>query len=363
MLPGIVGSIQAMETIKLILASGDSLVGRLLLFDALAMKFRELKLRKNPDCPMCGKNRTINKLIDYYEFCGVRGEEAPAPDLQVPEITPRELKSRLDRGDDLYILDVREPHEYQICNIHGHLIPLGELPRRVHELDSSREIVAHCRSGKRSAEADRFSAQGGIPEDSKSEGRHTGVVGRSGSERSKILMMTQTGTSKRMSVFDELMEHNKGYAQRFDLGHLQTPPVKKLVILTCMDSRMDLEQLLGLRVGDAHMIRNAGGLATDDAIRSLILSTHLLGTRGIAVIQHTQCGLMTITDEEFRWRLSSETGRDASHLQFHAFRDIDHNVMEQVLRIRKDPFLPKQIDVRGYVYDVKTGALREIEVA
>jgi carbonic anhydrase len=176
-------------------------------------------------------------------------------------------------------------------------------------------------------------------------------------------MMTQTGTSKRMSVFDELMEHNKGYAQRFDLGHLQTPPVKKLVILTCMDSRMDLEQLLGLRVGDAHMIRNAGGLATDDAIRSLILSTHLLGTRGIAVIQHTQCGLMTITDEEFRWRLSSETGRDASHLQFHAFRDIDHNVMEQVLRIRKDPFLPKQIDVRGYVYDVKTGALREIEVA
>jgi adenylyltransferase/sulfurtransferase len=161
-LPGIVGSIQAMETIKLILGSGDSLVGRLLLFDALGMKFRELKLRKNPDCPMCGKNRTIHQLIDYFEFCGVRGEEAPTPDLKVPEMTPRELKSRLDRGDDLYILDVREPHEYQICNIKGHLLPLGELPRRVHELDSSREIVAHCRSGKRSAEAVDFLRKAGF---------------------------------------------------------------------------------------------------------------------------------------------------------------------------------------------------------
>ena len=161
-LPGIVGSIQAMETIKLILGAGDSLIGRLLLFDALGMKFRELKLRKNPDCPMCGKNRTIHQLIDYYEFCGVRGEEAPAPNLQVPELTPRELKARLDRGDDLYILDVREPHEYQICNIKGHLLPLGELPRRVHELDSSREIVAHCRSGKRSAEAVDFLRKAGF---------------------------------------------------------------------------------------------------------------------------------------------------------------------------------------------------------
>jgi len=161
-LPGIVGSIQAMETIKLIIGRGDNLVGRLLLFDALGMKFRELKLRKNPDCPMCGKNRTVHKLIDYYEFCGVRGEEAPAPDLQVPEITPRELKSRLDRGDDLFILDVREPHEFQICNLKGHLIPLGELPRRVHELDTSREIIAHCRSGKRSAEAVDFLRKAGF---------------------------------------------------------------------------------------------------------------------------------------------------------------------------------------------------------
>jgi sulfur-carrier protein adenylyltransferase/sulfurtransferase len=156
-LPGIVGAIQAAETLKLIIGKGEPLVGRLLLFDALAMRFRELKLRKNPECPVCSEHPTIKKLIDYEEFCGIRGEESAAPaQTAVPEITPRELKSRLDRGDDLFILDVREPHEYQICNLGGHLIPLGELSRRVNELDSSREIVAHCRSGKRSAEAVEF---------------------------------------------------------------------------------------------------------------------------------------------------------------------------------------------------------------
>src|SRR5271170_6237737 len=161
-LPGIVGSIQAAETLKLIIGVGEHLVGRLLLFDALAMRFRELKLRKNPDCPLCGKNPTITKLIDYAEFCGIRGEEAPAPQTYVPEITPRELKARLDRGDDLYILDVREPHEYQICNLGGHLIPLGDLSKRVNELDGSREIVAHCRTGKRSAEAAEFLQRAGF---------------------------------------------------------------------------------------------------------------------------------------------------------------------------------------------------------
>jgi sulfur-carrier protein adenylyltransferase/sulfurtransferase len=161
-LPGIIGSIQAMETLKLILGKGEPLIGRLLLFDALGMKFRELKLRKNPDCPVCGEHPTVTKLIDYVEFCGIRGEEAAAPASTVPEITPRELKSRLDRGDDTYVLDVREPHEYQICNIGGHLIPLGDLSRRVNELDSSREIVAHCRSGKRSAEAAEFLRKAGF---------------------------------------------------------------------------------------------------------------------------------------------------------------------------------------------------------
>ena len=161
-LPGIVGSLQAVEAIKLILGKGEPLVGRLLLFDALAMRFRELKLRKNPACPVCGDHPTIKKLIDYAEFCGIRGEEAPVPQTNVPEITPRELKSRLDRGDDLFILDVREPHEYQICNLGGYLLPLGDLPKRVSELDSSREIIAHCRSGKRSAEATEFLQKAGF---------------------------------------------------------------------------------------------------------------------------------------------------------------------------------------------------------
>ena len=161
-LPGIVGTIQAMETLKLIIGKGQALIGRLLLFDALAMKFRELKLRKNPECPACGEHRTITHLIDYAEFCGIRGEEAEAPVTSVPEITPKELKARLDRGDDLYVLDVREPHEYQICNIGGHLLPLGELPLRAAELDSSKEIVAHCRSGKRSAEAVEFLRKAGF---------------------------------------------------------------------------------------------------------------------------------------------------------------------------------------------------------
>jgi adenylyltransferase/sulfurtransferase len=161
-LPGIVGTIQAAETLKLIIGKGQPLVGRLLLFDALAMKFRELKLRKNPECPVCGTHPTVTKLIDYVEFCGIRGEEAPSTVTNIPEITPRDLKARMDKGDDLYILDVREPHEYDICNLNGHLIPLGELPRRVHELDSSREIVAHCRSGKRSADAVDFLQKAGF---------------------------------------------------------------------------------------------------------------------------------------------------------------------------------------------------------
>jgi molybdopterin/thiamine biosynthesis adenylyltransferase/rhodanese-related sulfurtransferase len=160
-LPGLLGVIQATEVIKLILKSGDPLIGRLLLVDALGMKFRELKLRKNPDCPACGAHPTITKLIDYEEFCGIRGEEAEVA-ADTSDMQVEELKQRLDKGDDIFVLDVREPHEYQICNINGHLIPLGDLPKRVSELDSSREIVAHCRSGARSAKAVDFLRQAGF---------------------------------------------------------------------------------------------------------------------------------------------------------------------------------------------------------
>ena len=160
-LPGLVGVIQATETIKLILGVGDSLAGRLLLVDALGMKFRELKLRKNPDCPACGKNRTITKLIDYEEFCGIRGQEEPAGN-DVPAISVEDLKKKLDAKADIFVLDVREPHEYQICNLKGYLIPVGDLPKRVNELDSSREIIAHCRSGVRSAKAVNFLRRSGF---------------------------------------------------------------------------------------------------------------------------------------------------------------------------------------------------------
>jgi sulfur-carrier protein adenylyltransferase/sulfurtransferase len=161
-LPGLVGVIQATEAIKLILGKGEPLIGRLLLVDALSMKFRELKLRKNPECPACGLHPTVTKLIDYQEFCGIRGEEAPVTTSAVPEIQPEELKRKLDRHEDVFVLDVREPHEYQICNLNGYLIPLGDLPKRVNELDSSREIVAHCRSGVRSGKAVDFLRQAGF---------------------------------------------------------------------------------------------------------------------------------------------------------------------------------------------------------
>lgn len=161
-LPGIMGSIQALEVIKLILGKGNSLIGRLLVFDALGLKFRELKLRKSPDCPICGPNRTITELIDYEQFCGIRGEEH-VPDTKVPEITPVELKQMMDEQKPFVLIDVREPHEYDICRIPGStLIPLGEVARRMHELNSADEFVVHCRSGVRSAKAVDFLMKSGF---------------------------------------------------------------------------------------------------------------------------------------------------------------------------------------------------------
>ncbi len=162
-LPGIIGTIQATEAIKLVLGLGDSLVGRFLLYDALRMRFRELKIRKDPACPVCGPEPTVRALIDYEQFCGVApaapaASPAAAPGGSVvPEITVEELKARLDRGDRLSILDVREPHELQICRLDGvTLVPLGELPKRYAELDAGAEWVVMCRSGARSARAVGF---------------------------------------------------------------------------------------------------------------------------------------------------------------------------------------------------------------
>jgi sulfur-carrier protein adenylyltransferase/sulfurtransferase len=161
-LPGIVGTIQANEVVKLILGKGEPLIGRLLLFDALKMKFKELKLRKDPACPVCGEHRTITKLIDYEAFCGVQpGWDSYTREQQF-EITVDELKQRLDKKDDIFILDVREPQEYQIANLNGYLIPLNELPKRINELDTSREIVVHCKVGGRSRKAVEFMKQSGF---------------------------------------------------------------------------------------------------------------------------------------------------------------------------------------------------------
>jgi adenylyltransferase/sulfurtransferase len=158
-LPGIVGAIQANEAIKLILGGGEPLINRLLLFDAWKLRFRELKLRKDPACPVCGENPTIKELIDYEEFCGLRPAQAAANNQteetrQMEEITASELKQRLDRGDDLQIVDVREPNEYEIARIPGaKLIPLGQVVNRQSEIDEERETVVHCKGGVRSARA------------------------------------------------------------------------------------------------------------------------------------------------------------------------------------------------------------------
>jgi len=155
-LPGTIALIQASEAIKLILGKGEPLIGRLLLYNALDMKFREVKLQKDPDCPVCGKNPTITKPIDYEQFCGTAlgQEEAVAHTNGLKEITAKELKALIDRKDKFVLVDVREPHEYQIAKIPGsRLIPLGEIAQRANELDTADDIVVHCRSGARSAKA------------------------------------------------------------------------------------------------------------------------------------------------------------------------------------------------------------------
>jgi adenylyltransferase/sulfurtransferase len=169
-LPGLVGVIQATEVIKLILGTqqqgkGESLIGRLLLVDALTMRFRELKLRKNLQCPVCGSNPTVTKLIDYQHFCGIVPETPEEKSVKngIPQLAVKELKRRIDAGEDVYILDVREPYEYRIAQIGGKLIPQTDVPNRLSEIDRDREIIVHCRSGVRSQRIAEFLKQQGYP--------------------------------------------------------------------------------------------------------------------------------------------------------------------------------------------------------
>ena len=170
-LPGVIGTIQATEAVKLIIGNGEPLIGRFLVYDALRMRFRELKLRRDPDCPVCGDRPTVTELIDYEQFCGV-APAAPAAgtvagdngtDAAGDEATVEQLKARIDRADGVFVLDVREPQEFQICRIPGStLIPLGDLPKRLGELEGRSEMIVHCKSGVRSAKAVKLLREAGF---------------------------------------------------------------------------------------------------------------------------------------------------------------------------------------------------------
>lgn len=164
-----------------------------------------------------------------------------------------------------------------------------------------------------------------------------------------------------MSVIDEVLQANQSYAARFNLGSLPMPPARKLAILACMDARLTVEQALGLKTGEAHIIRNAGGIATDDAVRSLVISHYLLGTEEFMIVNHTDCGMLTFKDEELRQKLHKSTGVAAVvPFAFHAFSNVEDNVREQIRKLRAHPWVPQRIPIRGFIYDVKTGRLNEV---
>ena len=167
-----------------------------------------------------------------------------------------------------------------------------------------------------------------------------------------------------MSSIDDAVKANEAYAHGFVWAGLEMPPAQKLAILTCMDARLTPEPMLGLETGDAHIIRNAGGIVTEDAVRSLIISQQLLGTREVMIINHTDCGMLTFKDDALRKRLSDSTGKSAvAPARFYAFEDVEQNVREQILKLRSHPWVPQDIAIRGFVYDVKNGRLREVAVA
>jgi carbonic anhydrase len=162
-----------------------------------------------------------------------------------------------------------------------------------------------------------------------------------------------------MSVTDRLIENNRQYASSFDKGALPLPPALKLAVLACMDARLDVHKILGLREGDAHVIRNAGGVATDDAIRSLVISQRLLGTEEVVLIHHTGCGMLTFGDDEVKAQIESETGI-RPHFALEAFADLEKDVRQSIARIKASPFIPRKESVRGFVYDVGNGTLSEV---
>lgn len=161
---------------------------------------------------------------------------------------------------------------------------------------------------------------------------------------------------------DQLIQANQRYAEEFDRGDLPMPPARHVAVLTCMDARLHPEKFLGLDLGDAHVIRNAGGRASDDALRSLIISSHLLGTKEYAVIHHTDCGMLTFSNQDLQAKLIEETGASRCDIDFLAFSNLEEGVRQDVRRIRENEFIPKDISVRGFVYDVSNGRLTEVSI-
>jgi carbonic anhydrase len=166
-----------------------------------------------------------------------------------------------------------------------------------------------------------------------------------------------------MSERDVLQAANEVYADRFTKGDLPMPPGRRLAIVTCMDARLDPAKFLGLEEGDAHVIRNAGGLVTDDAIRSLVISHWLLGTQEVAVLAHTDCGMLTFSNEELRGKLQDEADADASDVDFRPFGNLESSVRASVQAIRESPLLPESLEVSGWVYDVRSGRINEVAEA
>ena len=165
-----------------------------------------------------------------------------------------------------------------------------------------------------------------------------------------------------MSVADELILANQNFASHFDFGSLAVRPRRKLAILACMDSRILFEMCMGIKLGDAHMIRNAGGIATEDALRSLIVSHHLLGTEEFVIINHTDCGLLKKNEEELQAEMRRKMGATPeTAVQFHAFDSLEENVRAQIRKVKAHPWIPQHIPVRGFIYDVKTGRLQEVK--
>ena len=226
-------------------------------------------------------------------------------------------------------------------------------PDRIAEAVPGRRVVVVCNEGYASSLAASLAPPGRRRPGHRSDRRLPGLAPAHRSPRS----VNRGGTD--MAVTDELLGHNDAYASDFDKGDLPMPPGKRVAVLACMDARLDPAKVLGLDEGDAHVIRNAGGVVSEDAVRSLVISQRLLGTEEIVLIHHTDCGMLTFDDNSVKDQIEADTGL-RPNFALEAFPDADADVRQSIARIQANPFIPKKDQVRGFVYEVETGKLREV---